>query len=81
MIVDCGERMLRMLQIAEQRLQVLSDPRARLPSHTDPKAIAVVLDLVDPVGPGRHLVRGGMLVQLPALRAIDAKLDQALVRT
>jgi hypothetical protein len=35
MIVDCGERMLRMLQIAQRRRQVLSDPRGRLLSHTD----------------------------------------------
>ena len=34
MIVDCGERMLRMLQIAQRRLQVLSDPHARLLTHT-----------------------------------------------
>jgi hypothetical protein len=39
MIVDCGERMLRMLQIAQRRLQVLSDPRARLLSHTDAAAL------------------------------------------
>jgi hypothetical protein len=38
MIVDCGERMLRMLQIAQRRLQVLSDGDAIGQRHhgTDP---------------------------------------------
>jgi hypothetical protein len=44
MIVDCGERMLRMLQIAQPRLQVLSDPRARLLSHTDATALVIGSD-------------------------------------
>jgi hypothetical protein len=44
MIVDCGERMLRMLQIAQRRLQVLSDPRARLLSHTDAAALVICSD-------------------------------------
>jgi hypothetical protein len=44
MIVDCGERMLPMLQIAQRRLQVLSDPRARLLSHTDAAALVICSD-------------------------------------
>jgi hypothetical protein len=43
-MVDCGERMLRMLQIAQRRLQVLSDPRARLLSHTDAPALVICSD-------------------------------------
>jgi hypothetical protein len=44
MIVDCGERMLRMLQIAQRRRQVLSDPRARLLSHTDAAEFVICSD-------------------------------------
>jgi hypothetical protein len=45
MIVDCGERMLRMLQIAQRRLQVLSDPRASLLSHTDAAPLVIYSDI------------------------------------
>ena len=40
MVVDCEERML----IAQRWLQVLSDPRARLLSHTDAAALVICSD-------------------------------------
>jgi hypothetical protein len=42
MIVE--ERMPRMLQIAQRRPQVPSDPRARLLSHTDAAALVICSD-------------------------------------
>src|SRR6516164_6461355 len=39
-----GERMPRMLQIAQRRLQVLSDPHARVLSHTDAAALVICSD-------------------------------------
>ena len=83
MIVDCLEQMLGMLQIAQRRLQVLSDPRARLLSHTDAAALAICSDKGELAGrntasrsktqiacnqPDARIPAGGLMSYGPSLR-------------